>query len=155
MKEQLHQISYFIFQSTDELDEQERILIQYAMKAMQKAYAPYSGFHVGAALRFDDGTIISGNNQENAAYPSGLCAERVALFHAGSQFPEKIITHIAVVARPSAKNTVVTPCGACRQVMIESQRRQQQPIRIILASPEGNGMIFSSVESILPFAFDL
>jgi cytidine deaminase len=158
MKKKSLKIDYILFDSADELDKETSELIKAAGNAMSRAYAPYSNFKVGAALRLDDHSIVEGNNQENSAYPSGLCAERVALFYAGAQFPEKMVKDIAVVAS-SFKNPrfseIVTPCGGCRQVMLETQSRQNKKIRIILTSMDGKGIIFESVNDIIPFSFDL
>ncbi len=158
MKKKNLTINYQCFGSLNELNDTDRDLIEAATTSMKRAYAPYSGFSVGAALLMDDDSIIEGNNQENAAYPSGLCAERVALFYAGARFPGKKIKTIAVIAysvSPHVFEEVATPCGSCRQVMLESQSRQKNKIRIILASIKGNGVIFEKVEDLLPFSFDL
>jgi len=119
----------------DLLDEQDRTIIQTAEDTACQAYAPYSGFKVGAALILEDQTILTGNNQENAAYPSGLCAERVALFSASALHPDKRIKSLAIVAYNKTQRTVnpVYPCGSCRQVMVEIEDRQGAPIRLILA----------------------
>ncbi len=158
MKKKSLNIHYQHFQSLNELDVTTTELIEAAKKSMKRAYAPYSEFRVGAALRMDDNSIIEGNNQENAAYPSGLCAERVALFYAGAQFPGKKVVEIAIVAssiKEPGFSEIVSPCGGCRQVMLETQTRQEQNIRIILTSLNGSGIIFESIHDILPFSFDL
>lgn len=158
MKKKSLSIHYHHFQSPGELDEKAQELIETAKKSMNRAYAPYSEFKVGAALRMDDNTIIEGNNQENAAYPSGLCAERVALFYAGAQFPGKKVIEIAIVAssvKDPGFSEIVSPCGGCRQVMLETQTRQNHKIRIILSSLNGSGVIFESIDDIMPFSFDL
>jgi len=158
MKKKSICIHYQYFESYHELDTQNIELIDAARSAMQRAYSPYSEFSVGAALRMDDQTIIEGNNQENAAYPSGLCAERVALFYAGAQFPGKKVTTVAVIAsslKDADFSEIVSPCGACRQVMLETQNRQHHHLKIILVSLKGNGIIFDSVEDIMPFSFNL
>ena len=130
-------------------------LLEAADNALIKAYAPYSGFRVGAAVLLEDGTIITGSNQENAAYPSGLCAERVAIFASASQFPETLIKAIAVSARNKSGNPVqVTPCGSCRQVMLEYEIRQQMPIAIYLAGPDRTILHFKSMEGLLPMGFN-
>jgi cytidine deaminase len=158
MKKKSLNIHYHCFESLNELNPSDRELVEKASLAMTRAYAPYSEFQVGAALRMDDNSIIEGNNQENAAYPSGLCAERVALFYAGARFPEIKVKTIAVIAHslhPHSFEDVASPCGACRQVMLESQSRHKGEMRIILASVKGKGIIFDKVEDILPFSFDL
>ena len=130
-------------------------VVNKAFEAMEKAYAPYSKFKVGAALLLEDGQIIQGNNQENIAYPSGLCAERVALFHAGSQFPGIAVDLICIVAKGDLmpKSQLLSPCGACRQVMLESENRQNKPIRIILVNQDNRTMCIDSVKNLLPFGF--
>jgi cytidine deaminase len=137
-----------------DLPETDQQLVLAAREAAQNAFAPYSGFFVGAALRLADGTIIRGNNQENAAFPSGLCAERVALFYAHANYPGSAVKALAVTA--SNKNGIiegpVSPCGACRQVMIESEVRFNQPIRIILDGRK-KIQVFEDIGSLLPFAF--
>jgi cytidine deaminase len=130
-------------------------VVNKAFEAMKKAYAPYSKFKVGAALLLEDGQIIQGNNQENIAYPSGLCAERVALFHAGAQFPGIAVDLICIVAKGDLMpiSQLLSPCGACRQVMLESENRQNKPIRIILVNQDNRTMCIDSVQNLLPFGF--
>ncbi len=130
-------------------------VVNKAFEAMEKAYAPYSKFKVGAALLLEDGQIIQGNNQENIAYPSGLCAERVALFHAGAQFPGITVDLICIVAKGDLMpiSQLLSPCGACRQVMLESENRQNKPIRIILVNQDNRTMCIDSVQNLLPFGF--
>ncbi len=130
-------------------------VVNKAFEAMEKAYAPYSKFKVGAALLLEDGQIIQGNNQENIAYPSGLCAERVALFHAGAQFPGIVVDLICIVAKGDLMpiSQLLSPCGACRQVMLESENRQNKPIRIILVNQDNRTMCIDSVQNLLPFGF--
>ena len=130
-------------------------VVNKAFEAMEKAYAPYSKFKVGAALLLEDGKIIQGNNQENIAYPSGLCAERVALFHAGAQFPGIAVDLICIVAKGDLMpiSQLLSPCGACRQVMLESENRQNKPIRIILVNQDNRTMCIDSVQNLLPFGF--
>ena len=136
-----------------ELSDEERFWIDTAIISSKQAYAPYSDFNVGAAVVLDNGQIVTGNNQENAAYPSGLCAERVALFYAGAQYPDVPVKALVVVA---TKNEVVqphiSPCGACRQVLLETEKRYKQSIRLLLC---GNDDVYSidSAESLLPLSF--
>lgn len=142
------------FSSISELPESEAVLIKEANDALQSAYAPYSKFRVGCALMLEDGTIIKGNNQENAAYPSGLCAERVAFFYAGANHSDKkiiaaAITTTDILAKP------VAPCGACRQVMAEYELKQGSPIKIILSHGGENIYIIKSVTELLPMQFVL
>ena len=154
MKKQLT-IHYEWLEHWKELPESEHVLIEKAYEAAQRAYAPYSDFKVGAALLLADGTIVKGNNQENIAYPSGLCAERVALFYAGATYPGTAVKTIVVVAEGNliAEDECVSPCGSCRQVIAESESRQEIPIRIILVSRDGKTWIFDSVKDILVFPF--
>jgi cytidine deaminase len=139
----------------DELDLETKYLVHKAKDAAAHAYAPYSKFLVGAAVLLEDGTIVTGTNQENAAYPSGMCAERTALFAAISQHPEMIITKIAVVAkRKTAKDLLpATSCGPCRQVMLEFETRQNKPIEVVMLSQEHQWIKAPSAQSLLPFSF--
>ena len=119
----------------EELSPEERHLIELAIEATSRSYAPYSKFHVGAAVRLDNDVEIIGCNQENAAYPSGLCAERTALFSAGAQYPDVPVRMLSIAARGTDGELVeepVGPCGSCRQVIIESETRAKAPIRILL-----------------------
>jgi cytidine deaminase len=139
----------------DELDLETKYLVHKAKDAAAHAYAPYSKFLVGAAVLLEDGTIVTGTNQENAAYPSGMCAERTALFAAISQHPEMIVTKIAVVAkRKTAKDLLpATSCGPCRQVMLEFETRQNKPIEVVMLSQEHQWIKAPSAQSLLPFSF--
>lgn len=127
-----------------------------AEEAREKAYAPYSNFRVGAALLLDNGEIITGNNQENVAYPSGLCAERVAIFFAGSQFPNTKILQLAVTARSEKKtlNEPIPPCGACRQSIAEYEIKQNHPIEIFFMGETGEVYKTDSIKVLLPLLFD-
>ncbi len=147
-------LKVFEYQSINELDEQDQVLVHQAIEAASDAYAPYSNFHVGAAVLLDNGVIIKGNNQENAAYPSGLCAERVALFAANAQYPDVPVVAMAIVAMKDGQltDTAVTPCGACRQVMIETEVRFEHPIKVILYGKE-NILVVDSVRELLPLSF--
>lgn len=148
-------IAYKEYESVSELEAVDQALVQAAKEAMGNAYAPYSRFNVGAAVMFEDGEIIKGANQENAAYPSGICAERTALFYAGAAHPEKAITKIAIAAGQNGTlvSEPVTPCGACRQVMAQYQTKGGKPMEIILI---GSAKIwkFRKVNDLLPFTFD-
>ena len=148
-------IAYKEYEGPDQLEPQDRELAQAAIEAMAGSYAPYSQFNVGAAIRLDDGEIIKGSNQENAAYPSGLCAERTALFYAGASRPDKAVTSIAIAASQHGNicESPVTPCGSCRQVMAQSQLRGGVPMKVILV---GANKIwkFEKVDDLLPLIFD-
>lgn len=143
------------YDDATELSEDDRELLGHAKEAALQAYAPYSGFLVGAALRLDDGMVIRGNNQENAAFPSGMCAERVALYHASSNHPDAIITGIALVAFRDGEyiSGPVPPCGCCRQVMVELENRQKHPLRVILGSNK-KVLVVSQAADLLPLRFD-
>jgi len=142
------------FDNIDELPSNDQQLLAEARRITASAYAPYSGFHVGAAILLGNGKIITGNNQENSAYPSGLCAERVAMFYANANYPESEVVTIAVSA---AKNNelvmeAVKPCGSCRQALAETEVRFKKPIRIILDGQESI-LVLNGVESLLPLSF--
>jgi cytidine deaminase len=139
----------------EKLPEIDEMLIKHALQAIENSYAPYSQFHVGAAVLLNDGKIIKGSNQENAAYPSGLCAERVAIFQAKSSFPDSVIQSIAIAAKADYFETdaPVTPCGACRQVIAEMQSRQNSKIRIIMRGQKGSTYITDGIENLLPLMF--
>lgn len=141
--------------SAEELNPEEQNLLNMAKEAAKSAYAPYSGFFVGAALLLENGIIVCGNNQENVAFPSGLCAERVAFFSAGAQYPDVPIKVIAITAK-SEKFSVdrpVTPCGDCRQVMAEYEERHKKNIRVILSGEKGKILIVDDIKTLLPLMF--
>ena len=142
------------FENIAELTANDRDLLLEARRITGQAYAPYSGFHVGAAIMLDNGQVVSGNNQENSAYPSGLCAERVALFYANANYPDSAVKTIAISA---AKNGVlvsdpIKPCGGCRQALAEAEVRFENPIRIILDGQDSI-LVLNGVESLLPLSF--
>ena len=149
-------IEFVEYSGVDETDTGISDLIQSAVDATKTAYAPYSLFKVGAAVRLNTGQIITGSNQENIAYPSGLCAERVALFSAAAQFPETSVEAIAVTASHDFEENdeVFSPCGACRQVMAEFEQRSGKEIQIIINSPDGKVRVFKGVKQLLPFSFN-
>ena len=155
MKEEKIELT-FTRAKLEELSQSEQDLIANTQHAFSNAYAPYSGFLVGASVLLENGEIINGSNQENAAYPSGLCAERVALFYAGAKYPEVAIKTIAISAKSKTFeiDDVVSPCGACRQVMAEYQQKQGQDIRLLLHSPNDEVLIANSVDDLLPFMFN-
>ena len=156
MKEINTGTSAFLFQDINELSDVDKNLMQAAIKASRNAYAPYSGFSVGAALLMEDDTIIIGNNQENAAYPSGMCAERVAIWKAGSSYPNKKVKKIAITAISSNKklDKPVGPCGACRQTLLEYEVNQKEAMEIFFMGEIGNVVKANSIASLLPFSFD-
>lgn len=147
-------ISFLEYASESELPENDLTLLHKARDVAHKAYAPYSGFFVGAAAELENGEIVTGNNQENAAYPSGLCAERVAIFHANSVYPEFGVRTLVVTARNRNGRVLepVTPCGACRQAILETEARYGKPIRIILDG-QNKILVFEGIGSLLPFSF--
>jgi cytidine deaminase len=148
-------LTYEELDSATDLTPTEQATWQAARDATAHAYAPYSGFHVGAALLLADGTLFRGTNQENAAYPSGLCAERTALFGLAANQPgHPPIVGMAVAARPSHGNFgPALPCGACRQVMLEYEARQGQAIPLLLPSRAGTILRFDTVAALMPFNF--
>ncbi|MBT5289682.1 MAG: cytidine deaminase [Flavobacterium sp.] len=146
----------FIYEDINELSDVDKNLMKVAIAATKTSYAPYSGFNVGAALLMEDGSIIIGNNQENAAYPSGMCAERVAIWKAGSSFPNKKVKKIAITAVSSNKqlDKPVGPCGACRQTLLEYEINQKEDVEVFFMGEIGNVVKTSSIASLLPFSFD-
>ena len=148
-------IEYLEFRTLDELSEQDRKLAEAAIEAQKSSYAPYSHFNVGAAVRLEDDTIVKGSNQENAAYPSGLCAERTAMFAAGAAFPDKAIVSLALAGGPKGTicDSPASPCGSCRQVMAEYQVKGNRPISILMVGKE-KIYKFEKVDDLLPFIFD-
>lgn len=138
------------------LNKTDKVLIDMAKVAAKKAYAPYSQFKVGAALLLKNGEIIVGNNQENAVYPAGLCAERVALFYASSKFPKQSIVSLAIISfhKPKKNGKPVTPCGACRQAILEYELRFGIDIRLLMSSESGETYVCNSVKELLPLAFN-
>ena len=143
------------FDSIDELNKEDRMLLKKAKEAHKSAYAPYSQYYVGAAVLLDNGVVVTGNNQENVANPSGLCAERVAVFAASANYPGVPIKAIAITAH--AKNfeitTPVTPCGACRQVLAEYAELYNSKIRTILMGETGKIYVIESISGLLPLMF--
>ena len=146
---------FFEYNSLEELQEADRDLVLQAKSAADTAYAPYSKFHVGAAIRLENGVCIKGSNQENVAYPSGLCAERVAMFAASSQYPGIPVVAIAITAKTDnfKIDTPISPCGSCRQVLAEYEHLFGKPIRIILTGETGSVYIIDKVEDLLPLSF--
>ena len=140
----------------EELNTSDRQLIDKARKTNEHSYAPYSHFYVGAAVLLDNGEIICGSNQENAASPSGTCAERTALFYAGAKYPDQAVKPIAIAARNDTEETEmpVPPCGACRQVLLETEQRFHTPIRILLYGKK-EILLLKSVNDLLPLSFGI
>jgi len=149
-------VDYEEFSDLEELSSDQKKLVLLAIEVARDAYAPYSGFYVGAAALVENGEILTGNNQENAAYPSGLCAERVALFYAGSKYPGLKVLSIAIAAIEDGElvERPVSPCGGCRQVMHETELRANHPVEIILYGKEKIRVIKRAADLLpLPFAF--
>ena len=148
-------ISYSIYQHSNELDTADFAMIQNALEAVKSSYSPYSKFAVGAAVRLANGKIVKGSNQENGAYPSGLCAERIALFAAGSQYPGVAVESISITAKTENRTHLqpVVPCGACRQVMIEYENKQNSPMRVVLHGENDSCFVLDNATSLLPLSF--
>lgn len=147
---------FSVFDSTQELPLDIQNLIEQAVAIRKNAYAPYSKFRVGAALLLDNGKIILGSNQENAAYPSGLCAERVAIFQSGALYPEAKILKLAISAASDTNQTIapIPPCGSCRQSIAEYEIKQETPIEIYFMGEIGPIYKSASLKNLLPFMFD-
>lgn len=156
MKEIKLTTTFFEYNSIEELTEADQKLMQAAIAIRKKAYAPYSKFRVGAAILLDDGTVVVGSNQENSAFPSGLCAERTAIFYAGATHPNAVMVSMAISASSDLKvtNAPIPPCGACRQAIMEYESKQEQPIRMLFMGAEGPVIESPSLVNILPFHFD-
>ncbi|WP_149277204.1 cytidine deaminase [Pareuzebyella sediminis] len=156
MRKQKIEFEITVYESLTDLSENDRQLMEKAIASRAKAYAPYSGFQVGAAVALINGEVVIGNNQENASYPSGLCAERVAIFQAGAKFPGITIESIAITAasKNHSVNHPVAPCGNCRQSMLEYEVRQTAPIRVLFMGENGEVFKCNAVGDMLPFGFD-
>ena len=165
-KKRVQNEKYIKYKSIDQLDDSEKRLFSIAFDKMEHAYAPYSNFHVGSAILLENGTVVSGSNQENASYGLSMCAERVALFNAGSNYPEIPVKKLVVVTKNYKKekkkankkdkehdNCILAPCGACRQVIMEYENRFNTDIEIFLMDSKGSIYKFDSVKQLLPFAF--
>ena len=155
MKKVERLISYKEYGSVKELSKEDELLLYEAAEATSGSYSPYSNFAVGAAVLLENGEIIRGSNQENAAYPVGLCAERVALFYASHKYPDVAVKAIAVTAK-SVMHPVedpIKPCGSCRQVMAETEYRFQHKMKIILKGETDKVIVFDSTDHLLPFSF--
>lgn len=156
MKQITLDVNFKVYSSIDELDVVAQNLMNKAIQIRKVAYAPYSKFRVGAAILLENGEIITGSNQENAAYPSGLCAERTAIFYTGANYPEQKIIAIAISAGSDLKVTSgpIPPCGACRQSMFEYEVKQDMSIKLFCMGEIGEIIESDSVQNILPFHFD-
>ena len=148
-------ISYQEYSSFDDLDTIDQDLCKEAIKAMATSHSPYSEFRVGAAVKLESGKIVYGSNQENVAYPSGLCAERIALFTIGSAYPDEKIISIAITAHTNNFQITepVTSCGACLQVMAEYEKKQSYPIEVLFYCQNGSIIKTKGIKNLLPFAF--
>jgi cytidine deaminase len=155
MKKQNFNINYEIFNDFDELSANDKMLCKKAEEALLTSHSPYSKFKVGTAVLLADDQIILGSNQENVAYPSGLCAERVALFMIGSSIPNAVIKTMAITAHTDLFKieNPITSCGGCLQVMIEAEKRQNSPIEILFYCIDGKILKVDTVKSLLPFGF--
>ncbi|WP_298238461.1 cytidine deaminase [uncultured Algibacter sp.] len=156
MKEIKIEATLFVFERLDELPKAIQSLMQVAIKAREQAYAPYSKFNVGAAILLDNGEVIIGSNQENASYPSGLCAERTAIYYAGAKYPDVKIVQMAISAASKRIQTTkpIPPCGACRQAIAEYETKQNTPIEIYFMGETGAVMKSNSLSDLLPLTFD-
>lgn len=154
MTENIH-IAYERYSCWQQLPSSLQTLVIAARKNSEQAYAPYSLFRVGAAVMLDDGTIVNGNNQENASYPEGLCAERVAMFQASALYPERAMTAIAICGNPieGELSHPLAPCGGCRQVMAEYEKKSGKPMQVVLCSMQQECILIPSASLLLPFQF--
>jgi cytidine deaminase len=156
MESKIIQTQILVYASISELAEQDRRLLELAHQSVEDAYAPYSNFRVGAAVLLANGKQIGGSNQENAAYPVCICAERVALSAAASQYPREAVTAIAVTAKSQRIRIVepISPCGTCRQFMCEVEQKHQQDIKVILQGEDGPLYVLDTVRALLPLSFN-
>jgi cytidine deaminase len=145
-----------IYDGLQELPDESRLLMEQAMTTKNSAYAPYSKFKVGAAVLLGNGKMVTGNNQENAAYPSGMCAERIAFWNAATLYPNEIIVKLAITASSSSHTLKepVAPCGACRQTLLEYELNQEQVVEVYLMGEEGKIIKVHALVDLLPIAFD-
>lgn len=156
MKKTKVESAFLEFDSVEELNEDDKKLVGEAVKMVKDAYAPYSNFQVGAVALLDNGMMVKGNNQENASYPVGLCAERVAVFAAGANFPGIKIKAIAITAlsKQFHIDKPVAPCGACRQAIAEYEHRYKNQIRLIMVGESGKVLVAEGIKNFLPFMFN-
>ena len=146
------EINFHHYASMAQMPAEERALVEEAQKALKQAHAPYSNFHVGAAARLRSGKILSAANFESEVYPAGLCAERSLLFYLQTNFPDDVVEALAIASEPSERECY--PCGQCRQVIVDVERRQKTPIRVIMTGA-GSATVVDSAEKLLPFTFKL
>jgi cytidine deaminase len=156
MQKQTVQFSYQVFASFHALSKQDQLLFSEARAALSLAHAPYSKFTVGAALLLDNEVVVKGSNQENAAYPSGLCAERVAIYYAGANYPDAKIVKMFITASPQDRDLElpIPPCGSCRQAIAEYEFKQDISIEIFFMGAKGDIYKSDSLKNLLPFVFD-
>lgn len=156
MKEIQIETKLSVFEFFEELSQSEKEYMNQAIEIRKKAYAPYSKFQVGAAIVLDNGLVLQGSNQENAAYPSGLCAERVVIFYAGANYPNNKIVKMFITATPSDRDSEnpIPPCGSCRQSIAEYEIKQDLPIEIYFMGAKGAVYKSDSLKNLLPFMFD-
>ncbi len=149
------EVKFEQYNERGELNQEDQALLKQAVDAVDGSYAPYSEFHVGAAVLLENGVVVKGSNQENSAYPSGLCAERVALFYANAQYPGVAVKAIAITAKADhfIIETPIAPCGSCRQVISETEHRQQNKIRVIMQGQQGKILATEGIENLLPLVF--
>ncbi len=155
MAEKKVEFSYEEFKDSSELNEADALLLKKARAVTEQAYAPYSNFHVGAVALLENGETVSGTNQENASYPVGICAERVLLGSAATLHPNVPITTMAISynSKEVKSDHPISPCGMCRQALLEYETRTEKPIRVILSGQEGKVFIIKTALNLLPFAF--
>ncbi|MDQ7947551.1 MAG: cytidine deaminase [Pedobacter sp.] len=155
MARRILNINYEVFQGLERLSEEDKVLCQQAVDALATSYSPYSKFRVGTAVLLDNGQVVLGSNQENVAYPSGLCAERVALFGIGATYPDRTIRAMAITAQTDQFKIEdpVTSCGACLQTMAEYEKKQGSPIAVLFYCLNGEILKVDGVSSLLPFGF--
>lgn len=155
MERRCLEIKYTEYASKSEMPAADAALLAKAEEMTRASYAPYSDFHVGAAIRMASGEVYGGANQENAAFPSGLCAERTALYYAAAQHPDGVVDAVAIAAETNGEFTkdIVTPCGACRQALVQYEIKSSKPIKVILGGAD-RIVVFDSVADLLPFVFD-
>jgi len=156
MKEIKIESTLYVYNAIEELPNEVQSLMNKAAEARDNAYAPYSKFNVGAALLLDNGEVVIGSNQENASYPSGLCAERTAIYYKGAKYPDAKILKMTITAGSQINKTTtpIPPCGACRQAIVEYEINQESPIEIYFMGETGKVVKSNSLKNLLPLVFD-